>query len=123
MATKSELIAMKENAEEKIVKLQKHIKYLKSQHCDGCEGRDECSGCHEGFEIIRKKIRALKKESKALTLGISAVEETEKQISGLIDKIAKEMFEKCRLSEEEVVAEYTDKLKQQLAKLNSGGKI
>jgi hypothetical protein len=41
-------------------------------------------------------------------------EQTKKEFLEKIDKIEKEMFDRCTMSEEEIVVEYTDKLRQQL---------
>jgi hypothetical protein len=41
-------------------------------------------------------------------------DEREKEIIKIIEKVEKEIFDRCSMSEEEIVAQYTDELKQQL---------
>ena len=124
MTTKSELIAMKDKVEEEIrsnLTCPYCNKLLFEYNGNGkrlkCLNK-KCKGRIKDFPEDEVQVYKLRAEQQALALGISTVEETEKQILELINKmetLAVNGFDSDLISR--------DELKQQLAKLNSGGKI
>ena len=55
--------------EARIMKIEKHIRYIKTQHCDGCEPNEMCNTCKENFRELRIPLNKLKAELKGIKQG------------------------------------------------------
>jgi neutral trehalase len=101
-----------EELQEKIFKVRKHIRYIKTQHCDGCEPHEMCNTCKENFRELRIPLNKLKAELKGIKQGYAkAMNDVEKIID--FQMMVKEKW----ISEGQAKA-----LKQSLAELGKENK-
>ena len=80
--------------EARIMKIEKHIRYIKTQHCDGCEPNEMCNTCKENFRELRIPLNKLKAELKGIKQGyaeaLDDVNEIRKDIEIRWRKISQE---------------------------------
>ena len=70
--------------EARIMKIEKHIRYIKTQHCDGCEPNEMCNTCKENFRELRIPLNKLKAELKGIKQGYAeALDDVKKIVNDL----------------------------------------
>lgn len=61
--------SLEKELEDKIARIEKHIRYIKTQHCDGCEPNEMCNTCKENFRELRIPLNKLKAKLEGIKIG------------------------------------------------------